>query len=53
MAHRVRRCWIDHTAQGSDHQPLWVELAGAFPDFPLTEPGMQTIQPADSPRIPF
>jgi endonuclease/exonuclease/phosphatase family metal-dependent hydrolase len=26
MAHRVRRCWIDHAATGSDHQPLWVEL---------------------------
>jgi len=23
----VSRCWIDHSAQGSDHQPLWVELA--------------------------
>jgi exonuclease III len=22
----VRRCWIDHAATGSDHQPLWVEL---------------------------
>ena len=26
LAHRVRRCWIDHAATGSDHQPLWVEL---------------------------
>jgi hypothetical protein len=28
-------------------------LAGAFPDFPLSEPRAQASQPADSPRIPF
>jgi endonuclease/exonuclease/phosphatase family metal-dependent hydrolase len=25
----VAGCWIDETAAGSDHQPLWVELRGA------------------------
>jgi hypothetical protein len=28
-------------------------LAGAFPDFPLSEPRAQASQPAYSPRIPF
>jgi RNA polymerase sigma-70 factor (ECF subfamily) len=23
----ARRAWIDHAAQGSDHQPIWTELA--------------------------
>ena len=27
LAPRVRRAWIDHAAQGSDHQPIWTELA--------------------------
>jgi endonuclease/exonuclease/phosphatase family metal-dependent hydrolase len=26
LAHRVRRAWIDETAVGSDHQPIWTEL---------------------------
>ena len=26
LAARVRSCWIDNEAQGSDHQPLWVEI---------------------------
>lgn len=24
---RLKKCWIDSAAQGSDHQPLWIELA--------------------------
>ncbi len=23
---RLRRCWIDEDAAGSDHQPVWTEL---------------------------
>ena len=26
LAARVRSCWVDMEAQGSDHQPLWVEI---------------------------
>ena len=26
LAARVRSCWIDTEASGSDHQPLWVEI---------------------------
>jgi endonuclease/exonuclease/phosphatase family metal-dependent hydrolase len=26
LAARVRTCWIDTEAVGSDHQPLWVEV---------------------------
>ena len=26
LAARVRSCWIDHEASGSDHQPFWVEI---------------------------
>ena len=26
LAPSVRRAWIDHAAQGSDHQPIWTEL---------------------------
>ena len=26
LAPHVRRAWIDHTAQGSDHQPIWTEF---------------------------
>jgi endonuclease/exonuclease/phosphatase family metal-dependent hydrolase len=26
LAERVRSCWIDTEADGSDHQPLWVEI---------------------------
>ncbi len=26
LAPRLRRWWIDETAQGSDHRPLWIEL---------------------------
>jgi endonuclease/exonuclease/phosphatase family metal-dependent hydrolase len=26
LAARVRSCWVDHNASGSDHQPLWVEI---------------------------
>ena len=28
MAASVKRVWIDMDAQGSDHQPLWVEIEG-------------------------
>ncbi|WP_367714386.1 endonuclease/exonuclease/phosphatase family protein (plasmid) [Nitratireductor sp. GISD-1A_MAKvit] len=28
MAASVRRAWIDMDAQGSDHQPFWVEIEG-------------------------
>ena len=24
---RIRSCWVDHDADGSDHQPLWVDIA--------------------------
>lgn len=24
---RIKSCWIDNDAQGSDHQPVWLELA--------------------------
>ena len=27
LVHRLKKCWIDNAAQGSDHQPVWVELA--------------------------
>lgn len=27
LARRLRKCWIDGEAQGSDHQPVWVEMA--------------------------
>jgi endonuclease/exonuclease/phosphatase family metal-dependent hydrolase len=27
LAEHVRNCWVDTTAQGSDHQPVWTELA--------------------------
>ena len=30
-----------------------LNLAGAFPDFPLSDKRAQTSQPADSPRIAF
>ena len=23
---RIRSCWVDSDADGSDHQPLWLEL---------------------------
>jgi len=26
MKNRVLSAWIDETAQGSDHQPIWLEL---------------------------
>jgi endonuclease/exonuclease/phosphatase family metal-dependent hydrolase len=26
LAERVRDCWVDTAAKGSDHQPVWVEL---------------------------
>jgi endonuclease/exonuclease/phosphatase family metal-dependent hydrolase len=26
LGDRVKACWVDETANGSDHQPLWVEL---------------------------
>ena len=26
LAQRVRSCWVDGEARGSDHQPLWVEI---------------------------
>jgi len=26
MKNRVQRTWIDSEAQGSDHQPYWLEL---------------------------
>jgi endonuclease/exonuclease/phosphatase family metal-dependent hydrolase len=26
LAQRVRSCWVDTEAEGSDHQPLWVEI---------------------------
>ncbi len=26
LAARVRRCWIDEAANGSDHRPVWMEL---------------------------
>ncbi len=27
LADRIRKCWIDTEAEGSDHQPIWTELA--------------------------
>lgn len=27
LVHRLKKCWIDSAAQGSDHQPVWLELA--------------------------
>jgi endonuclease/exonuclease/phosphatase family metal-dependent hydrolase len=27
LAGRVKNCWIDNDADGSDHQPVWTELA--------------------------
>ena len=27
LASRLKRCWIDNDARGSDHQPVWIELA--------------------------
>lgn len=27
LAPRVKRCWIDEAAVGSDHRPVWLELA--------------------------
>jgi hypothetical protein len=39
-------------AQGKWPQEC-LALAGAFPDFPLSEPRAQASQPAYSPRIPF
>ena len=26
LCDRIRSCWVDHHADGSDHQPLWLEL---------------------------
>ena len=26
LCNRIRSCWVDHHADGSDHQPLWLEL---------------------------
>ena len=31
LAARVDRCWIDETARGSDHRPVWMELSAAAP----------------------
>ena len=27
LRERISRCWVDDSAQGSDHQPVWLELA--------------------------
>jgi len=27
LADRLRRIWVEHTATGSDHKPLWTELS--------------------------
>ena len=27
LRERIARCWVDETAPGSDHQPVWLELA--------------------------
>ena len=43
---------IRRHAQGKWPQEC-LALAGAFPDFPLSEPRAQASQPAYSPRIPF
>ena len=24
---RIQKCWVDEAAEGSDHQPVWVELS--------------------------
>ncbi len=26
LRHQIKNCWIDEQAQGSDHQPVWVEI---------------------------
>ena len=26
LGHKVKRAWVDSSAQGSDHRPYWVEL---------------------------
>ena len=26
LRNRIQKCWVDEAAEGSDHQPVWVEL---------------------------
>ena len=26
LCDRIRSCWVDHDSDGSDHQPLWLDL---------------------------
>ena len=27
LRNRIQKCWVDEAAEGSDHQPVWVELS--------------------------